>query len=283
VDEIESAFRVPDSNSPDGKSTKKICNMFQYMSKTLPNIISLIVCGSDDLIGVMFDMENATQFFQILKSFPIGRMTKDEYAELLDFCTEKTGTNAKGEKQSRGVVPDELAREELWRLTRGQVYYTKHFYNAVVSLFRGEGEDFTDERDEMHLYDVYSAYSEIVRGTDKVTQGLRGIFGKRDEILGEDRISRYNRDESMVMEALSTLAKVPDQPVSYLDIAANVFENAKGIPVDVTEGLRRLDERTFVEGSITEGYQFTSEMYRMEFTNSSPAELYFSKWEEAEK
>lgn len=243
IDEIEGAI--------NGLTKKVLFDMLQYISKNMTDVMSFIICGSDDLVGIMFDMENDTQFFQLVKPFNIGRMPENEYDELVEAFNRQSG-----------LVLDEVSKAELWRLTKGQVYYIKSVYNHIVDMFRDES---TGRRCEVHLFDIFKTF-EALYNNNNTFYGLESTFkGVNDEYT----------DEGKVISFIASKAAQPDKAVAY----SRIYELSDSI--DVAKMLKRLCARTFIEESPGRGYKFTSEMYRVAFRKSSPAELYFRRWEEA--
>ncbi len=233
IDEIEVVMNV--------SSREMLFNILQYAMKNLNDVIGFMVCGSDDWSGVMFDMENDTQFFQIVRTFQIGRMPSHEYQALLKAFSERTG-----------LMPDAAAREGLWLLTRGQIYYTQCVFNKLVTKF-GDLPLCGTQRD-MRLYDVYWAFAE----QGNMFRGLDTMFKK------------YTTGEHEVIMAMGQYCVAPGDGVSRSQIEAEA-----NVP-DIEKALERLEKRGFIEFDGRE-YKFTSEMYRVVFGKYAPAALYFRR------
>ncbi len=234
IDEIEAVIR---HTTPEN-----LFNMLQFAMKNLNDVISFLICGSDDLTNLMFEMENKTQFFQLAKNFPVGKMPRHEYDALLDAFSVRTG-----------LVPDVQAREALWLLTRGQIYYTHLIFNKLVDLYRAEPVRCT--RCDMRLYDVYFAFDALQSGSEMFS-GLTGMF------------DHYQSGEKEVIACIAQHAPAPSA-----GLRLEAIQRRCTVP-DVEKALSRLEARGFVR--LQGGhYMMSSEMYRVAFGKYAAAALYF--------
>lgn len=234
IDEFEKVMRL----MPPGE----VFDILQYAIKNLSDIISFAVCGADDLAGYIFDREHDTQFFQLAKLFRVGLMPRAEYDLLVDAYSKLTT-----------LTPDAEAREALWMLTRGQVFYTQRIFNRIVDLYGNF--PILGTRNKIHLYDVYRAFGQLRKEATTFVD-IIGMFDK------------YKTGEREVMAALCEYATTPGACVSR----NLILKKAKNVDVDMA--LSRLILRGFVERA-GEEYRFTSEIYRMVFADYAPEAFYF--------
>ncbi len=234
IDEFEKAMRLVDPGT--------VFDLLQHATKNHRDLISFAVCGSDDLAGYIFDREHDTQFFSLAKLFRVGLMPREEYDLLLAAYQKLTK-----------LTLDAQAREALWQLTRGQVYYTQRIFDKIVDNYGVH--PISGARNQIHLYDVYWAFGQL-RKEGTMFIDIVGMFDK------------YKSGEREVMEALSTYATAPGACVSL-----GLIQRKAG-NVDVDMALSRLTMRGFVE-RVGEDYRFTSEIYRMVFADYAPEAFYF--------
>ncbi len=234
IDEIERVMQIC--------TPEVLLNMLQYALKNLNHVISFLICGSDDLTNYMFEMENKTQFFQLAKTCAVGKMPKHEYRQLLEGFANRTG-----------LYPDEEAKEALWLLTRGQIYYTHLIFNQLVDLYRSRPVLCT--RRDMRLFDVYYAFDRL-HGGSEMFSGLSTMF------------DRYQSGEKEVIETVASYSMTPGEGITL-----ERLQKRSGIE-NVEKAVTRLEARgflTFQGGK----YMLSSEMYRVAFGKYATATLYF--------
>jgi len=234
IDEIEKGISV--------SSVQDLFNLLEHAIRNLSDVIGFVICGSDDLTGIIFDTAGKSQFFQLAKNFRVGCMPKEEYEELLDAFASRSG-----------LRPDEEARQALWRLTNGQVFYTLRIFNTLVDIYRRP--PLCGSRRNIHLYDVYDAFDK------QKTDG--GMFSGLEKTF-----ENYGTGEHAVIETIASYAMAPGEGATR-----SLIEKKAGVQ-NVEEALMRLQARGFI--FFAEGeYKFTSEMYRVVFGQYAPRELYF--------
>lgn len=234
IDEIETVMSLC--------TPEMLLNMLQYAMKNLNHVISFLICGSDDLTNYMFEMENKTQFFQLAKTCAVGKMPRDEYAELLKGFSKRTG-----------LVPDAAAQEALWLLTRGQIYYTHLIFNQLVDLYRSRPVLCT--RCDMRLFDVYYAFDRL-HGGSEMFSGLSTMF------------DAYRSGEKEVIETVAAYSVMPGDGITLERLMQKCGAQ------NVEKAVTRLEARGFL--TLLGGrYMLSSEMYRIAFGKYATGTLYF--------
>ncbi len=233
IDEIEKGISV--------SSMDALFNLLEFLARNLQEVVGFVICGSDDLASLIFDLKGKSQFFQLAKTYKIGRMPRDEYMELLNRYDAHTE-----------IKLSDAAREALWFLTNGQVFYTQRIFNSVKDAYAGT--KIAAKRRYMYLHDVYEAY-ESQRGPTGMFYGLRETF------------KGYKTKEEEVIFKLGELAAEPESGVTPERLRSWLIPEAgeaKMTETEMQEALERLQGRGFIK-LVDGAYRFTSEMYRVEF------------------